>query len=296
MLIQRISRKAVKKLKSDSGTSIVFALILFLICAAVSSVIITAATASAGRLSRLAKTEKKYYSVTSAAAALKNMIEGRQVTVERSVTATTTVTVYPEDTSRDRESERAVEDTTEIKMGDHSGKILCTYRQDESGYDSFNPDFGQTGEIKSFIPTDAAQRLVETTLTGSSDDMAFPASAHYRSEEEPIEKQLYIIPEDDMPDSIAVIIREAIFNDGTLSFTITNADKDEYGEYKEAKDPYALTVVYVPDIREVGNDPESASCTDGVREYSVAGDGSYTFERTYTSDMTTTITWTQKKI
>ena len=62
------------KLRSQTGASITFALLLFLVCAVLCSVIIVAATASSGRMSKIAETDQRYYSVTSAAALLKDII------------------------------------------------------------------------------------------------------------------------------------------------------------------------------------------------------------------------------
>ena len=73
-----------KKLKSQNGASISFALLLFLVCAVLSSAIIVAGTAAAGRLSRLAEADQRYYAVTSAAGLLSRDISEKTVTVEYS--------------------------------------------------------------------------------------------------------------------------------------------------------------------------------------------------------------------
>lgn len=66
-----------KKLRSSKGASITFALLLFLVCAVIGSVVLAAGTASSGRFSKLAESDARYYSVTSAAALLKDEINGR---------------------------------------------------------------------------------------------------------------------------------------------------------------------------------------------------------------------------
>lgn len=55
------------KLRSKRGASITFALLIFLVCAMVSSVVIVAATTAGGRLSELRQSDQRYYTVTSAA-------------------------------------------------------------------------------------------------------------------------------------------------------------------------------------------------------------------------------------
>lgn len=70
-----------QKLRSQSGASITFALLLFLVCAVLSVVILAAATASAGRLAKIGEADQRYYAVTSASAMLKYMIDGKTVSV-----------------------------------------------------------------------------------------------------------------------------------------------------------------------------------------------------------------------
>lgn len=69
------------KLKSQRGASITYGLLLFLICAVLSSVILVAATAAAGRISNLAETDQRYYSVTSAAELIKQVLEKQESTI-----------------------------------------------------------------------------------------------------------------------------------------------------------------------------------------------------------------------
>ena len=76
-------QKLKQKLKSQNGASITFALLLFLVCAVVGSVVLTAGTAAAGRMSELAKMDQRYYSVTSAAQLLRDTIDGEKVVLEQ---------------------------------------------------------------------------------------------------------------------------------------------------------------------------------------------------------------------
>jgi hypothetical protein len=70
-----------RKLNSKRGASLAMALLLFLVCMAVSSVVLTAATVAAGRLSELVKMDQRYFSVTSAAELLRSDIETELVVV-----------------------------------------------------------------------------------------------------------------------------------------------------------------------------------------------------------------------
>ncbi len=70
------------KLKTQKGASITFALLLFLVCAVISSVVIVAATTAAGRMSQLPQMDQRYYAVTSAANLLRSEIDRKRVSVE----------------------------------------------------------------------------------------------------------------------------------------------------------------------------------------------------------------------
>lgn len=69
------------KLRSKRGASITFALLLFLVCAALSAVVLVAATTAAGRISNIAETDQRYYSVTSAAELLRDSLDNNMVSM-----------------------------------------------------------------------------------------------------------------------------------------------------------------------------------------------------------------------
>lgn len=70
-----------KKLSSRRGASLTFALLIFLVCAVVGSVVLTAGTAAAGRMSKITEMDQRYYSVNSASKLLIDMIDGKTVTI-----------------------------------------------------------------------------------------------------------------------------------------------------------------------------------------------------------------------
>ena len=74
-------KKARAKLQSRRGASITFALLLFLVCAVVSSVVVVAGSAVGGRMSQMAAMDQRYYAVTSAAELLRSIFDGRTVRV-----------------------------------------------------------------------------------------------------------------------------------------------------------------------------------------------------------------------
>ena len=68
-----------KKIQSETGASLSFALLIFLVCTVVGSVILTSGTASSGRLSRLRDMDTRYYSVESAANLIQDTLNNRVV-------------------------------------------------------------------------------------------------------------------------------------------------------------------------------------------------------------------------
>lgn len=68
------------KLHSSSGASMVFALMFLLLCTTVGAVILTAASANAGRLSRQRAQQQDYLTVSSAAELVRNELEGLSFT------------------------------------------------------------------------------------------------------------------------------------------------------------------------------------------------------------------------
>ena len=71
----------IRKLRSEAGASITFALLLFLVCAALSAVVLVAATTAAGRLKNLAVSDRSYYSVMSAADYITDQMDDNTVSV-----------------------------------------------------------------------------------------------------------------------------------------------------------------------------------------------------------------------
>lgn len=96
------------KLGSRRGASITFALLLFLVCAVVSSVVVVAASTASGRMSKMAEMDQRYYAVTSAAELLCDDIDGKRVTVVYAAT---------DDTGEKQATATRVEDMKKLNAG-----------------------------------------------------------------------------------------------------------------------------------------------------------------------------------
>ena len=62
-----------RKLNNQTGASITYALLIFLVCAVIGSAVLVAGTAASGRMSQVAESDQRYYAVTSAARLLIDM-------------------------------------------------------------------------------------------------------------------------------------------------------------------------------------------------------------------------------
>ena len=86
-------RNSVKnKLKSNRGASLTFALLLFMVCAVIGSVVLASATAAGGRTSGSYDYDQRYFAVTSAAELLRDTLDGRSVTFTLTKTSELTQT------------------------------------------------------------------------------------------------------------------------------------------------------------------------------------------------------------
>lgn len=76
--VKKLRAEVQQKMASNTGATIVIALVFFLLCAVTGVTVLTAGTAASGRLSGLAAAEQEYYSVTSAAETVEQMIKGQR--------------------------------------------------------------------------------------------------------------------------------------------------------------------------------------------------------------------------
>lgn len=76
------------KLRSRTGASITYALLIFLVCAIIGSAVLTAGTAASGRLSQMVEIDQRYYSVNSAASLLIDLMERDKIMYEKPETST----------------------------------------------------------------------------------------------------------------------------------------------------------------------------------------------------------------
>ena len=70
-----------RKLNNQTGASITYALLIFLVCAVVGSAVLVAGTTAAGRMSEVAEYDQRYYAVTSASRLMIDLVDGKTATI-----------------------------------------------------------------------------------------------------------------------------------------------------------------------------------------------------------------------
>ena len=190
------------KLKSESGASISFALLLFLVCAVVSSIVIVAGTTASGRLSQMAEMDQRYYAVTSAARLLNDLIDGKSVTVEiqDDVTydknRTVTKTVHTKSIVVDEDTVKIIEKSTEMKDGtktDDSAPLTLTVLERAAS---------ELAESVSAAGGSATPVVMNLALNGGLDDDTLAA--------------------------LQMQVTKMQYADGTLEFVVTNGGDNPY--------------------------------------------------------------------
>ena len=185
-----MKKRIMNKLRSRTGASISFALLLFLVCAVLCSVILTAVTAASGRMSNLAETDQRYYAVTSAAELLKDLFDEETVKIEKITTG-----------KREETYKNGSVSSSTTYGNDYSLKLNSEVVNDSS------PSF-------SSIVTDAAYKYFKGEERGD-----FSPQSPY---------SLKIEPDiDGNTDSLAVDIKEVIDSNGNITLTVGDQFKIE---------------------------------------------------------------------
>ena len=186
-------RAVKRKLKSQRGASITFALLIFLVAAVVGSAVLTAGTAASGRMSKIAEMDQRYYSVNSAAKLVIDQIQKDEIYCEKKEFSEET----PSDIDDDDSTEG--EDETPVSASDYTLTI-----KDE--------DVGE----KTTLTIDAVKHILEMTSEKIEQNLSLVIDNLN------IEKA-----------NLSVNITETIYKNGDLDFIITNSSSGDEDEKKD---------------------------------------------------------------
>lgn len=201
------------KLKSESGASITFALLIFLVCAVLSAVIIVAASVSAGRMSSftekgkigsLSKSENNYYAVTSAAELIIDLMIGESKNEPISII------------------------TVKNRYGEIiEGPLFCkeTASQIENKYITYEPMISESGYDEGITIKDYNFGSLPA-ITSNSDLAAFTVN-NIPPEGSVIEKKFSLSAQTGGSGiaSLSTEVNETVYGNGSIRFSITSKEK-----------------------------------------------------------------------
>ena len=263
--IRGITAKGIRKLKSKTGASLSMALLLFLVCAVIGAVVLTAATAAAGRASKMAESEQRYFSVTSAGELLVNELCGKPVTIVRTKETVTEVT-----TEYDDDGNKIKDNSTETEPTDtFTTTINDNYYDTDDGTDEIDIS------NMSFLTARAASLLFGDKLElKNAFDCSFSESVTSDSGE------FNIILNDDENELSEVSAGYNLISDGTLLITLESGDDN---------DKYTLVLT----LKASFNEEESSTTTDDIIGVEQQADNGFseTKKITTTTVKTSTVTW-----
>ena len=182
-----------KKLSSRRGASITFALLLFLVCSVVGSVVLTAGTAAAGRMSKISEMDQRYYSVNSAAKLMIGLFERDEIRCEKTA---------GEDEAEGPEEPEAPEEPEEPEGEPDPMSVL-------KPSDSYTFTVIGKGETAvSTLTLDTAKRIVDKQF------------------DSPVTLNLTLDGTELSDDELTVSITETILPTGDVSFLLANSTTD----------------------------------------------------------------------
>lgn len=255
-----------KKLNNSKGATITFALLLMLVAIAIGTVVLTAGTAAAGRKSKLADSDTRYYRVLSAADLLRDKIS--DFTADASVTKTTVIVTTTTVTKSQNELGEDIYTTTTDEQepvitysADYKGAALSEYQKNQSIMDDIS-----YAALYGGCSGTSANDIAESAFTGgfriATKDGAFVFQPGAGSETSFPDMKAYIAYEMD--------------NYGQLSFNVSSGNPDAGGDQLKAR------VVFKSEVTD-GIPEENI---DDVTTLSSSGDS---FSETTTTTKTETI-------
>ncbi len=242
-----------KKLNSQRGASLTFALLLFLVCAVVGSVVLVAGTAASGRMSKVAEMDQRYYSVNSAARLLIDMIDDETVMIIATQERLNPVESEPEnptDPTEPTDPENATDPTEPTDPTDPTepaeeaaeyGDAIYEYEDEDGDHKAVNPESFDS------IIKEAAYYYIMDIEPDNYSDRKPGNGADYR----------YVIKltaggngvDDKMKSAMEVTIKEELGNDGKMILTV------------DQNDEYAVILIFSPDVEKTLDEQETQKVT-----------------------------------
>ena len=219
-----------KKIKSNKGASIFFALFVFLVCATVGSIVLASGTAAAGRISKISETDERYYSVMSAVSLLRNQIDGQAFELVRTKTVETT---------REYTITKAAEDGTGATrtLDEESTEVEETYTAEFTQTAAAAGNYGSSGKIEkgsSVIGDLTWDLLLGNAKTDEEKwEESYPAVSGMLNESYILQCSSGETPEENKEQEFLSVdvVMSMNADDGTLCLTVSSPAGETKGKY-----------------------------------------------------------------
>ncbi len=227
-----------RKLSSQTGASIAYALVLFLVCAVVSGIVLTAGTAASGRISGSVDHDQRYYSVTSAAKLLIDLLDG--VTVE----------IQTEQEGSDSDSLGTPELAEGYPVFSKDGTEISESEVEES--------YGLLSLMASMYVGSASESEEDAW---PADEMAISIGG-----EQNASVRVIFVKEQDRSDSGRITCRISSYD----SEDSEDGNSEDEDSENESSKKYSLFLVFDADIKEIEDSSTSEDYSGGSRETTVS--------------------------
>lgn len=213
-----MQKRLTEKLKSERGASLSLALLLFMVCAVIGSIVLVAATTAAGRLSDMQQADQRYFSVQSAAHLLIDELDGQSYTMTREKDEDLTITYrYVTD---------AGGNTTRTKSESSSYSYYASL--DENGTEKVGAGISRSDSILTEAFLDYAFGLTQSDFAGET-----AWAANFPVLTEPMVKtfSMEVTPTDESgidTDAMTVNVTMTLNTDASVTFDITNGGSSPY--------------------------------------------------------------------
>ena len=291
MKILLLRRMMSAKIRSNRGASLIFALLLFLVCTVIGSVVLAAGTASAGRMSKLGESDQRYYSVTSAAQLLAKELTDKEIRIVRTCQETNTTEYelendkltpkagFPEKTYAYETTlyRRNTTDTGEYIFESENPSIY-SYKEIKKVTDTDQP-FYSTTDDRSFLSERAVNYLFGSQNCNKDTAMGLSFSS---SENE--ESGTFTMEHSNNNEILKIIGKYNVEKDGTIILTLWYKNPEE-----EVSQNFSLVITLQPEFHET--ERTFTDNTDSSPKPDPDSPGSYIATTVTTTIKTSDVTW-----
>ncbi len=211
------------KLRSGRGASITFALLLFLVCAVIGSVVLAAGTAASGRVSQLAQSDGRYYAVTSAAQLFRKELKDQSFVVVRTKTTVTPYSVVELDENGEDASETRKTPVSQVEVLMPSDAPVYGFQLLDPSSD---PPVDITSAVNKSLLAETALELVIGVSAPTSSEVADAWDSGFGGVSWTRDLTVYLGDADSKKAPVGVTVKlESDSSGASMSFTFTDQEE-----------------------------------------------------------------------